>query len=79
MLWSILIPTIETRAHFLERLLSVLTPQVVDGVEILIEKDDGESKIGAKRNRLIGRATGDYVCGIDDDDLVTSDYVAPHR
>jgi len=31
--------------------------------------------IGAKRNQLLHRAKGDYVAFVDDDDLVSSDYV----
>lgn len=44
-------------------------------VELLIETDNGEMTIGAKRNILLDRAIGDYVCFIDDDDMVPDYYV----
>lgn len=44
-------------------------------VEILSECDSGEMSIGAKRNLLLSRATGDYVCSIDDDDWIDSEYL----
>jgi glycosyltransferase involved in cell wall biosynthesis len=44
-------------------------------VEVLTECDSGEMCVGAKRNRLLERAQGEYVCFVDDDDDVTDDYV----
>lgn len=76
MKFSILICTIESRAAFLERLLARLTPQLVDGVEIVIGHDDGDVSIGAKRNVMIAEARGEYVAFVDDDDLVSEDYVS---
>jgi glycosyltransferase involved in cell wall biosynthesis len=73
---SLLIASIESRSHLLARLKSRLEPQRVDDVELLIAIDDGQSPIGAKRNLLMWQARGDYVCFIDDDDLVSHDYVA---
>ena len=73
---SILICNIPERAEKLERLINVLQPQLQDGVEILIETDSGEMTIGAKRNLLLSKAKGWYVCFIDDDDLVPDYYVA---
>ena len=75
MFLSVLIPSLARRADFLARLLSVLQPQVVPGVEILIDIDSGEKSIGEKRNRLIQRATGSHVAFVDDDDMVSPDYV----
>lgn len=71
-----LIPTLDQRAHLLKRLLDILCPQVTDGVEVLLETDKGEAHIGTKRNRLIAKATGDYVAFVDDDDRVSPDYVS---
>jgi hypothetical protein len=73
---SILILTLKSRESMFDRLLSVLGPQC-EGlpVEIIVEKDDGESCIGDKRNRCLDRATGDYIAFIDDDDLVHDEYV----
>lgn len=73
---SILIPTIASRVHYLERLLQRLLPQRVDGVEVIVESDNGEMTIGEKRNRLMSKARGEWVCYIDDDDMVSEKYVA---
>ena len=72
---SILICTLLSRAALLNRLMSVLTPQLTKEIEVLVEADSGERTIGAKRNALLSRATGQYVCFIDDDDLVAGNYV----
>jgi hypothetical protein len=48
-----------------------MTPEV----EILIETDDGTMTIGAKRNKLLHKATGMYIVYIDDDDMVSEDYI----
>jgi len=73
---SILICHIPERAEKLERLMNVLQPQLQGGVEVLIETDSGEMTIGAKRNLLLEKAIGRYVCFIDDDDLVADYYVS---
>jgi glycosyltransferase involved in cell wall biosynthesis len=60
------------------RLLDILMPQVYDLnkiVEIEVDNHPTDS-IGTKRNRLLQRAKGEYICFIDDDDRVSSDYVA---
>jgi glycosyltransferase involved in cell wall biosynthesis len=74
---SILICSLESRSKLLNRLLSVLGPQVENekSVEILISKDNGNIPIGTKRNNLVSNAKGDYVCFVDDDDLVSNEYV----
>jgi glycosyltransferase involved in cell wall biosynthesis len=75
MILSILILTTEKRKVFLDRLLSVLNPQRTDDVEILVISDDGSRTIGSKRNEAIQKSQGEYVCFVDDDDLVSDDYV----
>ena len=75
MLLSIMILTIATRAAYFERLMAILRPQLTAEVELLVDCDNGEVSIGAKRQRLLQQATGEYVCFIDDDDLVPEDYV----
>lgn len=76
-LLSILIASIPQRAYALLRLLKHLKSQVdwAEKVEILVDKSVGPTT-GAKRNMLLHRATGKYVCFIDDDDLVSDDYVS---
>ncbi len=72
---SILVCSIQSRKKRLARLMSVLDSQMKRDVEVLVETDSGQMLIGAKRNKLLSRAQGDYVAFIDDDDLVSSDYV----
>ena len=72
---SILIPSLNRRKHYLDRLISILNPQATDDVEILINIDDGEKSIGTKRNELLEQATGDYIAFVDDDDIVEDYYV----
>jgi len=72
---SILICTITGREDLLNRLLKMLERQTSKQVEILVEKDDKEMTIGTKRNRLLEQAKGEYVCYIDDDDMVSGDYI----
>jgi len=73
---SILICHISSRESLLNRLLSILEPQLTDQVEVLIETDNGERTTGEKRNVLLDKAQGEYVAFIDDDDTVSFDYVA---
>ncbi len=72
---SILICSINERKDFLTRLLSILNKQKNKDVEILINTDNKEKSIGIKRNELLLKAKGDYVCFIDDDDTVSESYV----
>lgn len=85
MLFSILIPTLACRAPLLARLRAGLDPQVdaanagaPDGaprVEIVLAADDGENPIGWKRNKLLDEALGSYIAFVDDDDVVSANYV----
>jgi glycosyltransferase involved in cell wall biosynthesis len=55
--------------------LQVLLPQVnTDEVEVLFNSDRGYS-IGEKRNKMVAQAQGKYIAFIDDDDLVSNEYV----
>ena len=72
---NILICTINGREQVLTRLLSCLKPQLTNEVKVLISKDNKQISTGAKRNFLLDSATYDYVSFIDDDDLVSEDYV----
>lgn len=73
---TLMVCSIHTRAHFLERLRQILEPQLTPDVELLIDVDNGDVSIGDKRNRLIARARGRWCCFIDDDDRVAPNYVA---
>lgn len=74
---SILIATMPQRATMLNKLLDHLWTQVLRHprkVEIIVD-DDEKSTTGAKRQRLLGRARGEFVSSIDDDDWVSDRYV----
>lgn len=45
-----------------------------DAIEILFDDSEFDS-IGEKRNRLLKRAIGEYLCFIDDDDTVSKHYI----
>jgi hypothetical protein len=58
---SILIATVHERAEMLTKLLGKFEGQRSDGVEIVVMSDNKEISIGAKRQRLLERAQGDWV------------------
>ena len=76
---SILIPTIEGRENFYNRLQTELVRQIakynlIDKVQILNSKDKkGEHSIGWKRNLLLQNCNGEYCMFIDDDDMICED------
>ena len=72
---SILIPTLLNRRNLFQNLSSMLDKQRTNEVEILSCCDNGEMTIGKKRNLLLSNAEGEYVSFIDDDDLVSDDYI----
>jgi glycosyltransferase involved in cell wall biosynthesis len=71
---SILICTMPEREGTLGELMDVLEPQLTPDVEVLIDPDEYPT-IGDKRNALVARSSGEYVCFVDDDDMVSLDYV----
>lgn len=77
---SILICTIKGREHLLDRLLNTLNRQIDDhclrdNIEILISKDEKQYSIGHKRNLLLDAAYGEWTAFIDDDDMVSDNYI----
>lgn len=76
-LLSILIPTIPERSvNFLNRIMNILNPQVENKpVELLVVSDNMKRTIGEKRNMMIDIAQGKYLSFIDDDDVVSENYV----
>lgn len=74
-IWSILILTMPQRAAMLARLLAVLEPQICEGVELRIRESDPSLPVGQNREILRWNARGEYLCFIDDDDLVPPHYV----
>lgn len=88
MILSILIPSIPERRNQLTALLGELYKQVADlnrnhptlgSVEILVDDSvkftEGGLSIGGKRDLLVQRAGGKYLCFIDDDDSIMPNYI----
>ena len=80
-LWTIGILHLPKRADVYNKLIAVLNTQIAaanaqDIVEIITETDNGENAVGKKRNTVLDKARGEYVCFIDDDDMVTDIYVS---
>ena len=77
---SILILTLPTRIDSYARLIKSLNLQVIQNnlinrVQILTLCDTKEISVGEKRNILLNKSCGKYVCFIDDDDLIAPDYL----
>lgn len=80
MILSILIPSTIDRRAMTDRLYNHIQNQILNGnfddkVEIIVDMDNKEVSIGAKRQRMIEAAKGEYVVQIDSDDWIPSDYV----
>jgi len=78
---SILIPSLTERAELLASLREKLSEQIEIGkfqnqVEVLVLMDDRQKTTGAKRNELLQMATGRYITFVDDDDLVSDNYIS---
>jgi len=73
---SILICSIKGRERSLDILLQTLRKQKTNDVEILVEVDNKRITTGEKRNILLKKAKGDYIAFIDDDDMVSEDYIS---
>jgi glycosyltransferase involved in cell wall biosynthesis len=74
---SILICTIPERKESFDKLFNELDKQC-SNKSIQVVYDDapkGTITIGAKRNALLNKSIGEYVCFIDDDDFISPDYV----
>ena len=74
---SICIATVPSRRAQLERLLDCVYGQIARDapreVEVLVDATDRVTS--DKRQSLLGRALGHYVAFVDDDDMVSHDYV----
>jgi GT2 family glycosyltransferase len=80
MILSILIPSTTDRKVMTDKLYHYLQAQVLysnldEKVEIIVDIDNKEVSIGAKRQRMIESAKGEYVVQIDSDDWVSIDYI----
>lgn len=72
---SILVPTLGWRRAQFHRLMDALLPQVErNNIEVVAYWNNGEKSIGELRQALLEDARGEYVCFIDDDDMVPDWY-----
>lgn len=77
--WSILVPTLGERRPLFERLMAGLLPQTEPfggRVRVIGWYNDGSPSLPKIRQALVNSCTTDYLCFVDDDDLVSPDYVA---
>lgn len=72
-LFGMLYHRIKSQGRFNDTINGCVDKQL--GVEILFDKDNKEISIGAKRQRLLERATGKLVSYVDDDDLLANKYI----
>lgn len=75
-LLSVLVPTLQRRNW--QPLVDHLNRQAAkypDKVEVLTELDDGQATSGVKRQALVNRSRGEYLCFVDDDDWVANYYI----
>lgn len=72
---SIMIPTIEKRKFMFNSLVSGLQKQIGDRPIEIVTAASEYMRIGQKRNDMLSRAKGEYVCAIDDDDVVPPFYI----
>lgn len=80
-LWTIGILHLPKRKDCYDKLIAELTKQIKlnnaeDRIEIITETDNGENTVGKKRNNVLDKALGEYICFIDDDDMITEIYVS---
>jgi glycosyltransferase involved in cell wall biosynthesis len=80
---SILICSVETeeRQSKLKKLIAELHRQISKNyaeemVEIIVDTDNMIKSVGQKRNDLIQKAQGEFICFIDDDDFITENYLS---
>lgn len=85
---SILIPTIPDRVEMFTRIYNEVHRQLeycntfhpsLGSVEVIVDDSvkfsDGGLSIGKKREELVKRASGKYLCFLDDDDNISADYL----
>lgn len=76
-LMAVLLPQIGEMALQESRAANCLVKRYVgQEVEVVVISDQGQIKVGRKRNMLKRHATGTYFSFVDDDDMVAKDYVA---
>lgn len=77
--WSILVPTLGERRPLFERLMAGLLPQLDPyggRVRVVGWHNDGSPSLPKIRQAMVLGTETDYLSFVDDDDLVSPDYVA---
>lgn len=73
---SILITTLPVRSEKLQFLINSIKKQIKGRkVEIIYLGDDKTKSVGAKRNDLLSISRGEYITFVDDDDMVSNEYL----
>lgn len=77
---SVLICTLQERESEFYKIYNKLSSQIKDynledKIEILFLKDNKESSIGYKRNELIKKSKGEYICFLEDSDDIDKNYI----
>ena len=74
--FSILVPTLPERTGHLTNLMGRLSRQLKDKpVELIVFGDNRQRPVGDKRNLMMDICQGRFLTHLDDDDLVSEDYV----
>lgn len=73
---AILIPTLIERRAMFNTLRTHIEVQIGDrDVRVISDITSSRMTIGAKRQKMLQECTADYIVFVDDDDMVTHDYV----
>ena len=76
--WTILTLTQPSRSEYLRRLTDCLAPQLQERPEVwwFAATSWAKYSLGENRQKMIEGAMSEYICFVDDDDLVAPDYVS---
>lgn len=74
---AVLIPTLNDRRRYLNVLHSHIAKQIGErDVQIITNYTGREMSIGAKRQMMLENCKADYICFVDDDDMVSTEYIS---
>ena len=73
--WDILIASLWSRTDSLIKLLETLEPQLSEDAQVIVARDNATEPIGTKRQRLLEASDASYCNFVDDDDMVSDNYV----
>ncbi len=73
---TVIVMSTTKRKGLLNRIIGVLLPQLTPQVELLVSTTGEQETVGAKRERLKQAACGDFICFVDDDDMISEQYIS---